>query len=168
MTLLGIALPLVSGHTPSPPDRAAYQAVAYTTIALFLGGFLAPRLSRRWGLKSALVTLLGLRSFALLSCSFLVADETATTCTLALVLFGHGFGFAILPGLIKKDGDPSVFCREYGTVLVAWGLAGFLGGWVNVASVEFGMGYAGSLGFCGIVTGLSAVVLSRSRLADDW
>ncbi|RSM16173.1 hypothetical protein CDV31_004636 [Fusarium ambrosium] len=103
---------------------AARQVLPYFMVALALGGFMAPVLAVRPRL--AFLALFYIRGAALLAFSKWPGLLTAVIA-LSMVLFGHGAGFGILPGLIKaKEPDAARFRARYGRTLVAWGAAGIV------------------------------------------
>jgi hypothetical protein len=57
--------------------------------------------------------------------------------TFCIVLFGHGAGFSILPGLLMaRCTQITQFSYCYGRILVAWGLAGVVGCILDAALVS--------------------------------
>jgi hypothetical protein len=101
----------------------AEHGVAVLALFLFLGGLLAPGLRRRFGAQKTLIALLILRGALLVSFG-LVAETPLALIVLIVVLFGHGAGFSLLPPLMRSHGAPEDFTRNYGQVLISWGLAG--------------------------------------------
>ena len=122
MLVFAIAVDLIqrSGQATTIP---AEHFLALLVVFLFLGGLLAPNLRRRFGARATMVALLILRGVLLLA--FSAASATgAALGIMIVVLFGHGAGFSLLPPLMRAQGAPENFTRNYGQVLIAWGLAG--------------------------------------------
>ncbi|CEJ57351.1 hypothetical protein PMG11_06047 [Penicillium brasilianum] len=58
--------------------------------------------------------------------------STQVMCTMLVVLFAHGTGFSILPGLIKtQSSNQQLFYFKYARVLISWGVSGIVGSTVN-------------------------------------
>ncbi|KAJ3529545.1 hypothetical protein NM208_g9708 [Fusarium decemcellulare] len=105
-------------------QELAGRALPYCMVALALGGYMAPVLAAQP--RITFLTLFYVRGVSLLAFSKSPGLLTAVT-TLSLVLFGHGAGFGILPGLIKaKEPETAKFRARYGRTLVAWGAAGIV------------------------------------------
>ncbi|KAF5011446.1 hypothetical protein FDECE_2435 [Fusarium decemcellulare] len=103
-------------------QEVAGRGLPYCMVALALGGYMAPVLAARP--RTTFLTLFYVRGITLLAFSKSPGLLTVMI-TLSLVLFGHGAGFGILPGLIKaKEPEPAKFRARYGRTLVAWGTAG--------------------------------------------
>lgn len=161
MLLLDIVIPLLT-ETPQHPKAAISELiVAATTIALFLGGLLAPRLRAVLGAQRAFCVILLIRGAALLVVSF--APSTAALIVLvALILFGHGAGFGILPGLMRAQDHRARFAGNYAIVLISWGVAGVAGTLVAMVTWSITGGFSIALVTAGAVAVIGAVVLAVS------
>lgn len=113
--------------------QAKGDTVPFCMIALALGGVLAPRLSTHLGCKSTFVVLFVARGVLLIFISVQPFAPVAVA-TLLTLLFAHGTGFSLLPGLVQSSiRHKSHFAYSYGEVLTAWGMAGFVGSLLNAA-----------------------------------
>jgi hypothetical protein len=158
MLLLAVVVPLFAGSTT---NRRAEEVIAATLVALFLGGLLAPRIRDRLGPERAFAVLLAVRGVLLVVLPFTPSLPTAIVL-LAVVLFGHGAGFSLLPGLVRGR-LPGEFADEYGRVLVVWGLSGVVGSALAALSVSIIGGYAAALAVAGVVALVGAAVLAARR-----
>ncbi|KAH7265803.1 hypothetical protein MRS44_008371 [Fusarium solani] len=119
-------------------------------VTLALGGFMAPVLAARPGPRLTFLALFYIRGASLLAFSQWPGLLTAAAA-LSVVLFGHGAGFGILPGLIKaKEPEPARFRVRYGRTLVAWGA----GGIVSVVITRLLVSSSGDASSASFVTGL--------------
>ncbi|KAI9042142.1 Histone acetyltransferase GCN5 [Aspergillus affinis] len=147
MTVIVALLPLTSyyyssGDTETKSDHDPTALLASSMLALTSGGVFAPTLSAYLGARNTFIVLLCLRGVLLVLLSQFEGPMLGL-CALCVILFAHGAGFSILPGLVKaaqRDASPSPgsFSSSYGGVLVAWGVAGFVGCGLN-AAVELGV-----------------------------
>ncbi|VUC22142.1 unnamed protein product [Clonostachys rosea] len=123
MTLFAGLLPMAL----SLDGQGTAAALPYSMIALALGGFLAQSVTGLLGSKRSFVILFGLRGLLLLKFAQSSSSAIATLAHSA-ILFGHGTGFSVLPGLAKRlSPDTTSFTRSYGQILVVWGFAGVAG-----------------------------------------
>jgi hypothetical protein len=126
MVIFDALLPFASYHTQGT-EYNLLQFLAYSMIALFSGGLLAPFLNSKFGPRLTFVVLFCLRGCLLALLSQFKNTTVAIACLLC-GLFGHGTGFSILPGLVKAQQEqPASFPSSYGRVLITWGIAGFVG-----------------------------------------
>ncbi|MEV7663613.1 hypothetical protein [Paenarthrobacter sp. NPDC089316] len=158
MLLLAVVVPVVS-NTLQRSNVAAEAIVVATAVALFLGGLLAPGLRRRTGVRKAFVILLLVRGALLLTVP-LIPGTAANVLLLAAVLFGHGAGFSLLPGLMRSQDSPARFHVNYGQVLIAWGVAGLVGVGLAAVSVSTTGGYSAGLAMCGGTVLTAALLLA--------
>lgn len=125
MTVFAGLLPLASAHGRDVPNE-----LPYNMAALALGGLLAQPLASTLQPRLTFTILFSIRGTLLLSYAY-SPDTTRATLTLSAILFSHGAGFGILPGLVKRQQSESLaFSSSYGQILVAWGLAGVAGSWL--------------------------------------
>ncbi|KAJ5431293.1 Major facilitator superfamily domain general substrate transporter [Penicillium cf. griseofulvum] len=130
MTLFSGLLPLVSHYT-SGTDHDKMWIISCCMIALAFGGVLAPSICTYFGARVTLVSILFLRGVLLILLSQF-ERSTQAIYTMLAILFAHGTGFSILPGLIKtQNSNQQLFYFKYGRVLVSWGIAGIVGTTVN-------------------------------------
>lgn len=123
-------LPLVSYHM-NGTDYGTIWILARCMIVLGFGGLLAPIVSAYCGARVTFVGIFCLRGVLLILLSQ-SSGSTQAICTMLAVLFAHGIGFSILPGLIKtQSSDQHQFHLKYGRVLVLWGISGIVGCIVN-------------------------------------
>ncbi|KAM5344964.1 hypothetical protein ACJ41O_010826 [Fusarium nematophilum] len=90
--------PLASAY--ATPGSSSLYYVPWAMAALALGGLTAPTLESRLGTRSTFVSLFVVRGF-LLVLSAQMSNPTLALGTLLVILFGHGAGFSIIPGLVK-------------------------------------------------------------------
>jgi hypothetical protein len=157
MLLLAVVVPVMGSYAGQSDTDAAEVLIVATIVLLFLGGLLAPGLRKRMGSRKVFLVLLIVRGLLLVTLPF-VPWSAAGVLLLAAVLFGHGAGFSLLPGLMKAQDKPQRFPINYGLVLVAWGLAGVVG----VAAAALSVTATGSYGLALFLAGgvaLSAAVL---------
>lgn len=103
------------------------QILAGSMIALAGGGILAPSINARLGARNTFTSLFCLRGVLLIMLSQ-SGEPFMAILALCIVLFGHGAGFSILPGLLMvRCSQIAQFSSCYGRILVAWGLAGIIG-----------------------------------------
>jgi hypothetical protein len=101
--------------------------LSYCMLALAFGGVLAPSVRAYLGARLTFVGILCLRG-ALLVLLSQFGSSIHAICSLLAILFAHGAGFSILPGLIKAQSNhPQLFYFNYGRVLIAWGISGIVG-----------------------------------------
>ncbi|KAJ6123912.1 Major facilitator superfamily domain general substrate transporter [Penicillium samsonianum] len=132
MTAFAALLPLVSYYA-SERKGDPMTLLSHSMLALASGGVLAPTINLHLGARNAFVVLFCLRG-ALLVLLSQFERSTLGLCAFLTILFAHGTGFSILPGLVKAKGTPpELFPRSYGRVLVTWGVAGILGCVLNTA-----------------------------------
>lgn len=134
MLLLGIVIPWLTSAPPAPTASDAAMVVALVTVALFLGGLLAPAMRRRVGAGTMFALLLAIRACALAVAVF-VPSLPVMLIALSIVLVGHGAGFSVLPGIMRAQDDASRFTRNYAGVLVSWGVSGAIGAVVAALSL---------------------------------
>ncbi|CAG9950554.1 unnamed protein product [Clonostachys rosea f. rosea IK726] len=135
MTAFAGILPLANLY--SEPDHQ-YTALILPLImvALALGGLLAQSFQGWLGARASFSVLFILRGAMLLRLAQYPSGLQATI-TLLSILFAHGMGFGILPGLIKRyHSQPAAFAYSYGSVLVAWGVAGVVGAILCASSIS--------------------------------
>lgn len=156
MLLIGVVIAVVTGSA-DVGTGGAEVAVAITMVALFLGGLGAPSLRRALGARRTFVTLLVVRGVLLIALPFVPSSVAALTL-IAAVLIGHGAGFSLLPGIVRNQ-LPASFAAQYGTVLIAWGLAGVVGMVVAGVSVLSVGDYTPALVLAGVVALVAAGVL---------
>ncbi|KAL4883420.1 major facilitator superfamily domain-containing protein [Aspergillus karnatakaensis] len=102
--------------------------------ALALGGVLSPTLLRsQIRPRIIFIALFIARGLCLMAFAY-ISHPILFVLAIVTVLFGHGVGFSVLPGILKANlaGDES-FSAQYGWVLTAWGVAGVVGSLVNAA-----------------------------------
>ncbi|WP_144757262.1 OFA family MFS transporter [Curtobacterium pusillum] len=162
MLFLAIVIPLIVSSSPRVDGAAAERIIAATTVALFLGGLVAPRLRDLLGARSTFTLLLTVRGIAVFALLFVPTLPAAIIVT-ALILFGHGAGFSILPGLMRTQDDPSRFARNYASVLISWGVAGAVGSVIAALSVAVTGGFTAALVSAGAVALFSAAALTMAR-----
>ncbi|KAH6867705.1 hypothetical protein B0T10DRAFT_596967 [Thelonectria olida] len=125
MMLFAALLPIASHYRVHFDDSLNVLPCAMATLTL--EGFLAPALSARLGARSTFIFLFCFRGLVLISFSQ-SAGAAMALVALSTVLFAHGTGFSILPGLIKsQQSNATQFPHAYGQVLAAWGAAGIVG-----------------------------------------
>ena len=113
----------------------------YYLITLAASGFLAPTISRFLGPRTTFVLLFALRGLLLIFTSR-SSESVAVVPSFMAVLFSHGAGFSILPGLIKAQSSSNLgFAKTYAQVLVSWGLAGALASLINAFVLTSSGGY---------------------------
>lgn len=123
MTVFTGLLPLVFHYTDGT-DYNTMWILSYCMIALAFGGVLAPSISAYLGARLTFVSTFCLRGILLILLSQFEGSSQAIGAMLA-VLFGHGAGFSILPGLIKRQTtNQGHFYLKYSRVLVSWGVSG--------------------------------------------
>jgi hypothetical protein len=135
MTAFAGILPLANLY--SEPDHQ-YTALILPLImvALALGGLLAQSFQGWLGARASFSVLFILRGAMLLRLAQYPSGLQATI-TLLSILFAHGMGFGILPGLIKRyHSQPAAFAYSYGSVLVTWGVAGVVGAILCASSIS--------------------------------
>jgi hypothetical protein len=132
MTAFAALLPLVSYYA-SERQGDSMTLLSYSMLALASGGVLAPTINLHLGARNAFVVLFCVRgAFLVLLSQF--EQSTLGLCAFLTILFAHGTGFSILPGLVKAKGIPSeLFHHSYGRILVTWGVVGILGCVLNTA-----------------------------------
>ncbi|KAJ5667252.1 Major facilitator superfamily domain general substrate transporter [Penicillium longicatenatum] len=130
MTVFTGLLPIASHYT-NGTEYSKIWILSPCMIALALGGILAPRISAYCGAKLTFVVILCLRGVLLVLLSQ-SEGSTQAICAMLAILFAHGAGFSILPGLIKaQSSNQRHFYLNYGRVLVSWGISGVIGCIVN-------------------------------------
>ncbi|CAH0046857.1 unnamed protein product [Clonostachys solani] len=126
MTAFAGILPLANLYS-EPDHQDTALNLPLLLVALALGGVLAQPLQGWLGARASFFVLFTLRGAMLLRLAQYPSGLQATI-TLVSILFAHGMGFGILPGLIKRHhSQPAAFARSYGSVLMAWGVAGVAG-----------------------------------------
>lgn len=159
MLLFAAVVPVMSSFYGTSDRSAAELLIAAITVALFLGGLFAPGLRARLGARKAIIVLLLGRALLLMTLPF-VPGVGAGIVLIAAVLFGHGAGFSLLPGLMKAQDVPSRFAANYGRVLIAWGLAGVAGVGLAGLSVSVTGGYSFALFSAGGIALLAALMIT--------
>lgn len=130
MTVFAGLLPLAFHYT-NGTDYDTMWILSYCMIALAFGGVLAPSFCAYCGARLAFVGIFCLRGVLLILLSQF-EGSTRAICAMLAVLFAHGTGFSILPGLIKtQSSSQQLFYFKYGRVLVSWGISGIVGCIVN-------------------------------------
>jgi hypothetical protein len=172
MLLLAIVVPVMASYNGKTDITSVEGIIAATTVALFLGGLLAPGIRRRLGARKTFAVLLLGRSLLLLTLPFVSGTATGIVL-LGAVLFGHGAGFSLLPALMKSQDNPSRFPVNYGQVLIAWGVAGVGGAAAAALSVSVTGGYNLALFLAGGVVLIAALFLlirgaNLPAFADDY
>ncbi|MEV4734638.1 hypothetical protein [Saccharopolyspora sp. NPDC049426] len=162
MLLLSVAFPLVSAWSSLPYTQTATVLTA-TVPALFFGGLVSPWLSRRLSSRGTFVALLTVRAVALVVAAF-VHDLRVLIPLLAIVLVGHGSGFAVLPGIVRSMNPAPQFASYYGTVLTAWGISGAFAALIAVISWAPASGPGAGLLGLGILLLVTAAVLARGGI----
>lgn len=123
MLMLSVAIPLYQHYDPRLSYAQISQILAVNMSALIAGGLLSPRLRNKVGLRALFITLLTLRG-GLLVILPLTSNVWFLLLVFMVVLFGHGTGFALLPAVTKSKSTTQHFTRNYGTILVSWGVSG--------------------------------------------
>ena len=132
---------LFAGLIPITSYYNKEQELPYYLITLAASGFLAPTISRFLGPRTTFVLLFALRGLLLIFTSR-SSESVAVVPSFMAVLFSHGAGFSILPGLIKAQSSSNLgFAKTYAQVLVSWGLAGALASLINAFVLTSSGGY---------------------------
>ncbi|CAG9989215.1 unnamed protein product [Clonostachys byssicola] len=135
MTAFAGILPLAKLYS-EPGNQYTALVLPLVMVALALGGLLTQSLQGWLGARASFSVLFTLRGTMLLRLAHYPSGLQATI-TLISILFAHGMGFGILPGLIKRHhSQPAAFARSYGSVLVAWGVAGVAGALLCASSIS--------------------------------
>jgi hypothetical protein len=126
MTLFAGLLPLASQHM-NGTDCDKMWILSYCMAALAFGGVLAPCVCAYCGARLTFVIILCLRGVLLVLHSR-SEGSTLAMCAILAVLFAHGTGFSLIPGLIKnQSSNQQLFFFGYGRVLASWGTSGIAG-----------------------------------------
>ncbi|KAL5355542.1 hypothetical protein BJX96DRAFT_64829 [Aspergillus floccosus] len=126
MTLFTGLRPLASHYTKGA-DNETMWSLSNCMPALALGGFLAPKICASLGPRRTFVGVFCFRGLLLILLSQFDGSMQASWTMLA-ILFVHGTGFSLLPGLIKaQTTNQHLFYSSYGKVLVSWGTSGIVG-----------------------------------------
>lgn len=160
MLLIAALVPVVASDNETDIP-GAQQLIVLMTITLFLGGLLAPGLGKRIGARNTFLVLFLVRGVILIALPF-VPGTLARILLLATVLFGHGAGFSLLPGLMKSEDALLRFPINYGQVLIAWGVAGIVGVLIGCLSVNLTGGFHIALAAAGVVALSAALLLALS------
>ncbi|KAK1849949.1 major facilitator transporter [Colletotrichum chrysophilum] len=138
MVAFSTLLPGVSHYRSTDQDGSG-NYLPYTMAALASGGLLATPLNSTFGTKRTFIVFFSIRA-KLLIALWQTSNQALALVTLCAILFAHGAGFSILPGLIKSRlAEPANFPQEYGRVLTAWGAAGVVAGGLNATvNTSFG------------------------------
>ncbi|KAF4836514.1 hypothetical protein CGCTS75_v002077 [Colletotrichum tropicale] len=138
MMAFSVLLPGVSHYRPTDQDISG-NYLPYTMAALASGGLLATPLNSVLRTKRTFVVFFSTRAMLLVAL-WQRSNQALALVTLCAILFAHGAGFSILPGLIKSRlVEPANFPREYGRVLTAWGAAGVVASGLNATvNTSFG------------------------------
>ncbi|KAF5511403.1 hypothetical protein CGCS363_v003098 [Colletotrichum siamense] len=143
MVAFSTLLPGVSHYRSTDQDSSG-NCLPYTMAALASGGLLATPLNSILGTKRTFIVFFSTRAMLLVAL-WQTSSQALALLTLCAILFAHGAGFSILPGLIKSRlGEPANFPREYGRVLTAWGAAGAVASGLN-ATVKSSSGHLETL-----------------------
>lgn len=143
MMAFSVLLPGVSHYRPTDHDISG-NYLPYTMAALASGGLLATPLNSILGTKRTFIVFFSIRAMLLVAL-WQTSNQVLALVTLCAILFVHGAGFSILPGLIKSRlAEPANFPQEYGRVLTAWGAAGIFASGLN-ATVKYSSGDRGTL-----------------------
>ncbi|KAI5457636.1 hypothetical protein BGZ63DRAFT_427673 [Mariannaea sp. PMI_226] len=135
MTVFTVLLPMASNFGSNFGAQVMndehFHILPYGMVALGLGGFLAPPISSVLGAKPTFTLLFCVRGLMLVAFSLYPKPAMAMIC-LTTVLFAHGTGFSVLPGLVKaRQAKPVHFTHSYGQVLISWGLSGIVSTAIN-------------------------------------
>lgn len=150
MTLFSGLYPILLSHV----DQERMRYLPYGMVALGLGGVLSPTLNRILGARGTFALLLVLRGLLIIATAR-YHTAWALGGAFVTILFSHGTGFSIIPGLVKaKSESPQAFARNYGKILVSWGVSGVAGCILNALFLSF-RGEETWLGIC-----LGSVMLS--------
>lgn len=134
MTVFAALQPAISWYEQTS-SRELVHFLPWSMIALASGGIFAPTLSARIGPRMTFTALFVFRGLLFLTLSELEEPQLAALALLA-VLFAHGVGFSLLPGLLAaRCKNTTHFSYCYGRVLIFWGLAGVGGCMCNTFSV---------------------------------
>lgn len=153
MTLFSALYPILQPHV----NQEHMCFLPYGMVALGLGGILSPALNGILGGRNTFALLFILRGLLLVAAAKF-NNAWLLGGTFITVLFSHGAGFSLLPGLVKaKTKSPQAFSQDYGKVLVSWGLSGVAGCLLNVLTLFYTDGQARlsvSLGFLILSVGI--------------
>lgn len=165
MLVFAIAVDLLATGVNTSTVEAE-TGLAAITIALFLGGLLAPAIGRRFGVPTTFTALLILRGVLFLAAAFF-PSAGLTIVLMVVALFGHGAGFSLLPSLTRSSDSPGRFTRNYSRILIVWGLAGAGAALTVMLSRAATGGDLIALGFAGAVAVLAAgwLLTRRARTA---
>ncbi|KAF4922162.1 hypothetical protein CGCVW01_v005479 [Colletotrichum viniferum] len=143
MVAFSTLLPGVSHYRSTDQDSSG-NYLPYTMAALASGGLLATPFNSILGNKRTFIVFFSIRAMLLVAL-WQTSNLALALVTLCAILFAHGVGFSILPGLIKSRlAEPANFPQEYGRVLTAWGAAGIFASGLN-ATVKYSSGDLGTL-----------------------
>lgn len=160
MLLIAALVPVLASNSETDITDAQ-QLIVLMTITLFLGGLLAPGLGKRIGARNTFLVLFLVRGVILIALPF-VPGTLARILLLATVLFGHGAGFSLLPGLMKSEDVLLRFPINYGQVLIAWGVAGIVGVLIGCLSVNLTGGFHIALAATGVLALSAALLMALS------
>ncbi|KAL0941101.1 major facilitator transporter [Colletotrichum truncatum] len=133
MVAFSALLPGASYYDPTAVNTSSPNGLPLIMLALAAGGLLASPLSSFLGIPRAFNVLFCARGLLLVAFSQW-PNQGLAIGTLATILFGHGVGFSILPGLVKAElARPELFPLEYGQILTAWGASGVVASIGNAA-----------------------------------
>lgn len=162
MLMLSVAVPLLQHYEPQLSYAADLRLLGLSMSGLLLGGVLSPPLRKRLGTRRLFVALLTLRGVLLVTLPS-TSSGGYLLMVFAVVLFGHGAGFALLPGVTKSKTAASRFTQDYGTILVSWGAAGAFAVSITLLSWHRFEGPAFALATAGLLALAAAALLLPAR-----
>ncbi len=152
----------VAGMAKASMGEAAFVAVAIMAVGNASGRIIAGVVSDAIGRSVALAIFTGLQALNMVLAIFVVGTSGAAALMIVLsatfIGFNYGTNLALFPAFAKTWWGLKSFGVNYGFLMTAWGIGGFVMTRVNSMLVAKSGGYTYSFIVAGVLLTISAVV----------
>lgn len=152
----------VAGMAKASMGEAAFVAVAIMAVGNASGRIIAGVVSDAIGRHVALAIFMGLQAINMALAVFVVGTQGSAALMIVLsatfIGFNYGTNLALFPAFAKTWWGLKSFGVNYGFLMTAWGIGGFVMTRVNSMLVAKSGGYTYSFMLAGILLAISALI----------
>lgn len=150
----------VAGMAKASMGEAAFVAVAIMAVGNAAGRIIAGVVSDAIGRRLALASFMALQAVNMFLAVFVVGTQGAAALMIVLsatfIGFNYGTNLALFPAYAKTWWGLKSFGTNYGCLMTAWGIGGFVMTRINSMLVASSGGYANSFILAGVLLAISA------------
>jgi MFS family permease len=152
----------IAGMAKASMGESAFVAVAIMAVGNASGRIIAGVVSDAIGRRLALVCFMSLQAINMFIAVFVVGTQGSAALMIVLsatfIGFNYGTNLALFPAYAKTWWGLTSFGTNYGFLMTAWGIGGFVLTRINSVLVAHSGGYTYSFVFAGILLSISALL----------